>query len=100
MTTAAPEFNALDDELFGEFAEQCSIVRGTDAPVITRCLVDDGAQTLGQHGRIIGNKRVLTFIKSEWSPARADQITVRGAMRKVDEILIDDGYTVQAVMHG
>lgn len=100
MSTGFTELAAMHYELFGEFAEAATYVRGTAAAVTTRVIVDDGSQTVGNRGEIQSNKRVITSIKSEYAPQRGDEITVRGVLRKVDAILVDDGYVVQAVLHG
>ena len=98
--TPFDEFNAMHAPLFDQFAETGTLLHGTDMARDVRMIVDDGAQTLGNHGEIIGNKRVISAIKSEWQPVRGDTIMVRGQTRKIEAIATDDGYVVQAVLHG
>ena len=98
--TPFDEFNAMHAELFNQFAELGTLLHGTDPARDVRMVVDDGAQTVGSHGEIIGNKRVISVLKSEWQPVRGDTLTVRGQTRKIEAIATDDGYLVQAVLHG
>jgi len=100
MNTAFDDFNAMHGELFDQFAEPGTLLHGTDPARDVRMVVDDGAQTVGAHGEIIANKRVISVLKREWQPVRGDTITVRGQTRKIEAIATDDGYVVQAVLHG
>lgn len=86
--------------LFGQFAGPCTVQRGADAPVATRCIKDDGVGRLGQYGQVIGRVSKISFIKSEWDPARGDVVTLDGAALKIEAIDNDDGYIVEAVLHG
>ena len=100
MTTGMAEFAAMDVALVDEFAEPATYVRGSAGALDIRLIVDDGAQTVGSRGEVLSNKRMVSAIKAEYAPERGDEITVRGQTRKVGAILVDDGYVVQAVLHG
>jgi hypothetical protein len=94
------DFAAASRELLATLGEQGTVVRGATGPVTLMLFVDDAVQDVGQYGRVIGNKRVLSMMRDDWQPARGDVITVRGRTSKVDEILSDDGIAVTVVMHG
>lgn len=94
------DFAASSRDLIASLGEQGTVVRGVAAPVVLMLYVDDAVQDLGQHGRVVGSKRVVAMMKEDWQPARGDVITVRGRTSKVEEILTDDGLVVTVVMHG
>jgi len=98
--TMLADFAAVHRDLLATLGEQGTVVRGADGPVTLMLFVDDAVQDVGQYGRVIGNKRVLSMMRDDWQPARGDVITVRGRTSKVDEILSDDGIAVTVVMHG
>lgn len=94
---AAATRELLDPEALGE---QGTVVRGVADPVTLQLFVDDAVQDVGQYGRVVGNKRVVSMMRADWQPLRGDVITARGRTSKVDEILADDGIVVTVVMHG
>lgn len=100
--TMLDAFAAATRELLdqGGLGEQGTVVRGAGDPVTLQIFVDDAVQDVGQYGRVVGNKRVISMMRDDWQPARGDVITVRGRASKVDEILADDGIVVTVVMHG
>jgi len=95
-------FAAATRELLdqGALGEQGTVVRGAAEPVALLLFVDDAVQDVGQYGRVVGNKRVISMMRADWLPVRGDVITVRDRAAKVDEILADDGIVVTVVMHG
>lgn len=98
--TMLADFAATHRELLATLGEQGTVVRGGADPVPLMLFVDDAVQDVGQYGRVVGNKRVLSMMRDDWQPARGDVITVRGRASKVDEILADDGIAVTVVMYG
>lgn len=94
------DFAAMHRDLLAELGEPGTVVRGEVDPVALTIFVDDAVQDVGQYGRVVGNKRVLSMMRADWQPARGDLITTRGRTSKVDEILADDGIVVTVVMHG
>jgi hypothetical protein len=98
--TVWADFAASSRDLIATLGEQGTVVRGVASPVVLMLYVDDAVQDLGQHGRVVSNKRVVMMMKEDWAPARGDVITVRGRTSKVEEILTDDGLVVTVVVHG
>ena len=94
------DFATMHVDLLAVMGEQGSVVRGVDPAMPLMLFVDDAVQDVGQYGRVVGNKRVITMMRADWTPARGDTITVRDRTSKVDEILADDGIAVTVVMHG
>lgn len=85
--------------LFAQLADPCTVTRGADPAVSTRCIVEDGVARLGEYNQVIGRSRMVSFIKSEWSPARGDVVTIDGSTQTVEAIEDDDGMVVKAVLH-
>lgn len=96
------DFTAASRELMTVLgdSDEAAIVRGDAAPATVQLFVDDALQELGQHGRIVGNKRVVAAMNTDWLFARGDLVTVRGATRKVEELLTNDGIVNAVVLHG
>lgn len=96
------DFTAATRELLSVLgdSEQGTIVRGEAEPVTLTLFVDDAVQDVGQYGRVIGNKRVVSAMNADWLLARGDVVTVRGRTAKVDEILANDSIVNTAVLHG
>lgn len=100
MSLGNAQFDSMHDELFSQFAESCNVQRGTDTPVTTRCIVDDGVARIGQYGNVIGRVSKVSFLRSEWQPQRGDVVIIDTLARKVESIDTDDGFVVEAVLHG
>ena len=94
------DYDAMTAALFDQYSDPCTVTRGAAAPVATRCIVEDGVERIGQHGQVIGRVTRLDFIKTEWSPARGDQVSIDGTIRAIEAIDSDDGLVVKAVLHG
>lgn len=76
------------------------ITRGDITSKPLTLFVDDALQDVGQHSRVIGRKRVVGAMNTEWLLARGDVVTVRGRTAKVEEVLSNDGILNTAVLHG
>lgn len=100
MNVADAHFQCADAKLFDVFATPCSIARGIVPGFGGRCIVDDGVAKIGQYGQVIGRVTKVSFIKSEWDPARGDVVTIDGVARKVEALDTDDGRIVGVVLHG
>lgn len=100
--TMLDDFAAATRELLDPAAlgEPCTVARGAADPVALQMFVDDNVVDVGQYGRVVSNKRVISMMRDDWQPQRGDVITARGRSSKVDEILADDGIVVTVVMHG
>lgn len=94
------EYDAMTSELFDEFADPCSVVRGAADPVTARCYIEEGVEQVGEYGRVVGTVTHASFIKTEWDPLPRDIVTIDGNARKVQAIDSDDGLVVKAVLHG
>lgn len=94
------QFASMHTALFNRLADPCTVKRGAAAPVDSRCIVAEGVQRIGQHGQVIGLVTKVSFLKAEWSPQRADVVTLDGVGRKVEAIDTDDGIVVEAVLNG
>lgn len=96
------DFTAASCELISVLGDedQGTVVRGGVASAPFTMFVDDAVQDVGQYGRVIGNKRVIAALNSDWVFARGDLVTVRGRSGKVEEILANDGIVNTVVMHG
>jgi hypothetical protein len=95
-----PAFVSASSELFAAMGEQGTVTRGAGGPVVVQLYVDDAVQDVGQYGRVVGSKRVVSALNTDWLLARGDIVTVRGRTAKVDEILTDDGIVNTVVLHG
>jgi hypothetical protein len=89
------QFAGMHTSLFDQFADACTVTRGAADPVTTRCIVDDGVAVLGEYNQVIGRARRVSFIKTEWAPARGDVITLGDGIVKVERIESDDGQVVE-----
>lgn len=87
-------------ELIAVMGEQATALRGGGAPESITVYVDDAVQDVGQFGRVVGARRVVTALNADWVFMRGDLITVRDRSAKVDEILANDGICNTAVLHG
>lgn len=93
-------FGAADDALFAQLGEQGAVARA-DAPAVPVVLmVEDSLQDVGQFGRVVGGRRVLSARNREWVFQRSDEVTVRGRTAKVDVLLNNDGLVNRVVLHG
>jgi hypothetical protein len=93
-------FGDMHAALFDQFAVAATVQRGAGAATPIRVVVQDGVAQLGQHGTVIGRVTKISFIRSEYLPARGDLLTIDGNTRKVEAIDTDDGMIVEAVLHG
>lgn len=96
------DFTAATRDLLAVMGDsvQARVVRGGSDPLLLQLFVDDAVQDVGQYGRVIGNKRVVSAMNADWLFARGDIVTVRGRSAKVDEILTNDSIVNTAVLHG
>jgi hypothetical protein len=96
------DFTAMHRELLNVMGdtEQGTIERGGVVSAPITMYVDDAVQDVGQYGRVIGNKRVVSCMVADWIFARSDVVTVRGRSAKVEELLSNDGMVATAVLHG
>lgn len=95
------QFAGMHATLFDQFSVPVTVQRGAALPVASRCIVDDGTAQIGEYGRVIGRVAKLSFVKTEWNPARGDVVTFAdGSASKVEAIESDDGIVVEVVMHG
>jgi hypothetical protein len=83
-------FDQPTRDLFAEFADPCTIIRDGAGPVPTRCIVEDGAEQLGEYGQVIGRVTKASFIKIEWTPKRGDVVAFEDGCQKTCETLVDD----------
>lgn len=98
MESLNRDFDDPTSDLFDQFADPCTVVRGTAPSVATRCVTEDGVQKLGEYGQVIATVRRVSFIKTEWLPVRGDMVTIDGDARMVECIESDDGLVVSAVL--
>lgn len=92
-------FDPMQSALFDQLADPCTVTRGAAQPVASRCIVEDGVARLGEYGQVIGRVRMVSFIKSEWDPARGDVVTIDGTAQTVEAIEEDDGLVVKVVLN-
>lgn len=100
VNVARDAFACMHAALFDRLAEPCNVQRGTDAPVTVRAIIDDGVARVGQYGNVIGRQTKVTFLRDEWQPQRGDFVIIDDTARKVETIDTDDGFIVEAVLHG
>lgn len=100
MDALARDYDAMTSELFGEFADSCTVQRGADPAVASRCVIEKGVERVGQYGQVIGSVTHASFIKTEWDPQPRDVVTIDGNARKIEAIDVDDGLVVKVVLHG
>lgn len=100
MNALNRDFDAMTSDLFDQFADPCTVVRGSADAVTARCVVEDGVAKIGQYGQVIATITRASFIKAEWDPKPRDVVTIDSVARKVEAIDSDDGLVVQVVLHG
>jgi hypothetical protein len=95
------DFTAATRELMAVLGDTApgTITRGATVKTLT-LFVDDALQDVGQHGRVVGNKRVVGAMNTDWLFQRGDIVTVRGGTAKVQELLSNDGIVNTVVLHG
>lgn len=93
-------FDAMDDTLFDAFGVDGSVVRGVAAPVPVRVVLTRGVERLGEYGQVVARVTTASFRNREWAPRPGDVLTVDARTRAIDDILKDDGYVAEAVLHG
>jgi hypothetical protein len=96
------DFTAATRELISVMGDegQGTVTRGEVVSEPFTMFVDDALQDVGQYGRVVGNKRVIAAMNSDWLFARGDLVAVRGRTSKVEDILSNDGIVNTVVMHG
>ena len=93
-------FAPMHTALFDRLADPCTVQRDAASPAVaSRCIVDDGVARLGEYGQVIGRVRMVSFLKSEWDPARGNVVTLDGVAQTVEAIEEDDGFVVKAVLN-
>jgi hypothetical protein len=93
-------FGAADDALFARLGEPGTVVRAGMAAQDVTLMVNDSLQNVGQFGRVVGGRRVVSARNHEWVFQRADEVTVRGRTAKVEALLDNDGLVNRVVLHG
>lgn len=93
------DFGPLHSKLFNVFGVDGSVVRGTDAAVPVRVVVNRSVETLGDYGKVTGRITTVDFQSAQWLPKQGDVLTIGSDVRKVDKLHGDDGYVATAVMH-
>lgn len=86
--------------ILADIGEDVIVQHGTDPALTVRALVEDGVARIGQYGNVIGRQTKLTFLRSDFIPQRGDTVTLNGIDRKIEAIDTDDGFIVEAVLHG
>lgn len=96
------QFADMHAALFDRLAVPVTVQRGTAAlPVAARCIRDDVVASVGEYGQVIGRVTKVSFIKAEWDPKRGDVVTFAdNTAQTVEAIDSDDGFVVEAVLHG
>lgn len=100
------QFAGMHEDLFDEYGQNGSIVRGANAPVPVRVIVNEGVERVGEYGQSIGHVMVVHFLVSEFRPQQRDVLTLLDTLgetvwtKPVASVDKGDGYVVQAVMHG
>lgn len=84
---------------FEVFGVDASVRRGDDT-VHTRVIVRDGVDKIGEFGRVIGRTRQVCFLRDWFQPRRGDIVTIGSRTQPVEAIVADDGFVVEAVLHG
>jgi hypothetical protein len=98
VTDAA--FQAMDADLFAAFGQSATVVRGTAAPVAVTVVIDRGVAKLGEFGQVIGRVTHASFRLAEWQPRVGDVLAFGSESHSIVAIDADDGFVVQAVLHG
>jgi hypothetical protein len=93
-------FAELHTALFASLGEPVTLQRGDDPPVTVSAVVRLGVANVGEFGRVVGSRTVVSLPRDRWQPRRGDLVTVRGNTHTVESIASDDGYVVEAVLHG
>ncbi|HEX7113201.1 MAG TPA: hypothetical protein VF216_12215 [Mizugakiibacter sp.] len=98
--TAAAVFADAHAALFAALGVDATVQRGAAAPAAVRVIVRDGVARIGEYGQVLGRARHVSFNRAQWQPARGDVVVIGGDTRTVEAIESDDGYAVEAVLHG
>lgn len=94
------DFGDMHAALFEAFAVPATIQRGASAPVSVDVVVDEGQQVQGEFGRVTGQVTVVHVQVAQFRAAVGDQVTLNSVARPIVAIQRDDGFVVQAVLHG
>lgn len=97
-------FNDMHSVVFDTFGCDATVVRGTNAPVSVRIVVNYGSPRYGEFGQIVGSSTTVDFLRSQWRPEQGDVLTwtdhLGAQTRPVSALDTDDGYIVKAVLRG
>lgn len=97
-------FAPMHAALFATFGVDADVVRGTDAAVPVRIIVNRGQERLGDYGQVVARVTTIEVQVSEWTPQQGDEFTWTDRLgthtRRVDKPLDNDGFVAKAVLHG
>lgn len=94
------DFGDMHASLFEVFAVPATIQRGAAAPVSVDVIVDEGQQVQGDFGRVTSQVTVVHMQVAQFRAAVGDQVTIGGVSRPIVALQRDDGFVVEAVLHG
>lgn len=100
MSDGRAAFVDAHASLMDALGTDATVQRGSDAAVPVRVVVRDGMARVGQYGQVAGRNTLVDFLRSAWQPKRGDLVTIDGVTRPVEDIDVDDGIAVTAVLHG
>ena len=104
MSRAAAAFARMNRDVFAEFGELATVVRGSAPPKSVRVIITRGVEQAGEFGQVIGHVNTADFLASEWHPKQLDRLTwtdQQGTFTQtVSTEVSDDGHVVKVVLHG
>ena len=93
-------YAALHASLFDTLSEPVSLQRDDNLPITVPAIVRLGVTNAGEFGRVVGSRTTVSLPRDQWQPRRGDRVTLRGVTYTVEAIASDDGYVVEAILHG
>jgi len=92
----------MHTSLFDAFGVDGGVVRGTDAAVPVRVVINRNTEKFGDYGQVTGRITTADFLSAQWIPKQGDVVTITGSgeVLKVEKKHADDGFVATAVIHG
>lgn len=94
------DWGAMHADLFDLEGVDGTVRRGVAAPVPVRVVLVEGQRVLGEFGQTVGQVRVAYFLVAQFRAQQGDVLTAPSGTRTVASVLSDDGFVVEAVLHG
>ena len=93
-------FSTADAAVFDVLGVVAQVQRRPNSSVLTRVVVRDGVERLGEFQQVIGRARHVLARNADWVFRRGDEVTVHGRTQAVEALVRDDGLVNEAALYG